>query len=288
MPHLSFMCIKKTTQIQGNSAPLKHSANRIVLNHLNEVRVLLWIYTAVKSRVRPTGAPPMISYPGTIQKKQFHSVHAISQMGNQNITSQPHNLLYNVTYINELLKGTQSISSQVGKYCHKSPWRHFKVNIAWPCSSSPVPAFKGLLIHDHFQKKLQVLIQSFPSHLQTKPLQEHNSAKYLLSCRDIPQHSWQRTDLPSPLGLPPHEDPQELDWKGLQKEKKRKGYGDMTLRGHCCFFPRASPPHSWLLTKDTELESKVLLPARGKVCSHRVNVEMKFLKVLNVAASQKP
>lgn len=45
------MCIKKTTQIQGNSALLKHSANRIVQNHFNEVSVLLCIYTAVKSRV---------------------------------------------------------------------------------------------------------------------------------------------------------------------------------------------------------------------------------------------
>lgn len=44
------LCIKKTTQIQGNSALLKHS-NRIVQNHFNEVSILPWIHTAVKNRV---------------------------------------------------------------------------------------------------------------------------------------------------------------------------------------------------------------------------------------------
>lgn len=66
MPRLSFMCIKKTTQIQGNSAC------GIVQNHFNEVRVLLWIYTAVKKH--SIGAPPMISYAGAIQKNSIQSM----------------------------------------------------------------------------------------------------------------------------------------------------------------------------------------------------------------------
>lgn len=47
----------------------------------------------------------------------------------------------NVTYIKYVLKGTESVSSQVRKYCHESLWRHFNVNIAWPCSSSPHSSF---------------------------------------------------------------------------------------------------------------------------------------------------
>ena len=129
---------------------------------------------------------------------------------------------------------------------------------------------------------------SLPPTYKIKPLQEPNSAKYLLSCRDIPQRSWQRTDLPSPLELPPHEDPQELDWKGLWKEKKSKGYGDITLRGRCCISPQGQPNPLLTFTKDTELESKVLLPATRKVCSRGANVESKFEEVLNLAASQKP
>lgn len=74
------------------------------------------------------------------------------------------------------------------------------------------PAFKGFPIRDHFHKScLQVPAGSPPSPYKTKPSQEPKGARYSLSCRDIPQRSWQRTDLPSPLGLPPHEDPQELD-----------------------------------------------------------------------------
>lgn len=38
------------------------------------------------------------SFPGAIQK-QLQSLHPISQMGNQNITSKLYSLLYNVTYI---------------------------------------------------------------------------------------------------------------------------------------------------------------------------------------------
>lgn len=74
------------------------TANRTVQNHFNEVSALQWIYTSVKSRVWPIRAPPMISFLGAIQK-QFHSVHPISQIWNQNITSKPQNLLYDVTYI---------------------------------------------------------------------------------------------------------------------------------------------------------------------------------------------
>lgn len=38
------------------------------------------------------------SFPGAIQK-QLQSLHPISQMENQNITSKRYSLLYNVTYI---------------------------------------------------------------------------------------------------------------------------------------------------------------------------------------------
>lgn len=163
-------------------------------------------------------------------------------------------------------------------------------------AAPPAPAFKGLLIRDCFQKKLQVPAQSVPPTNKTKAPQEPNSAKYSLSCRDIPQHSWQRTDLPSPLGLPPREDPQELDWKGLWKEKKSKCYGHMPLHGHCCFCPRACPPHSCLFTEVKSnrimhleaLGSCILLPATGKDCSHGADGERKFLKVLSLAASQMP
>lgn len=101
-----------------------------------------------------------------------------------------------------------------------------------------------------FQKSWKSQCSLLPPTHKTKALQEPNSARYLLSCRDTPQRSWQRTDLPSPLGLPPHEDPQELDWKGLWKEKKSKCYRHITLHGCCCFCPRVSPPHSCLFTRD--------------------------------------
>lgn len=127
-----------------------------------------------------------------------------------------------------------------------------------------------------FRKSSKSQCSLFPLAYKTKPLQDPSSAKYLLSCRDIPQRSWQRTDLPSPLGLPPHGDPQELDWKGLQKEEKSKGYWDITLYGHCYFLPPGQPTPFLTLTKDTELESEVLLPATGKVCSHGANVKSKF------------
>lgn len=93
-----------------------------------------------------------------------------------------------------------------------------------------------------------------PNHSRTP-----NSAKYLLSCRDIPQRSWQRTDLPSPLELPPREDPQELDWKELWKENKSKSYGDITLRGCCCFLLQGQPtPH---LTLNKRYWAKIRSPA---------------------------
>lgn len=106
-----------------------------------------------------------------------------------------------------------------------------------------------------FRKSWKSQHSLLPPTYKTKALQEPSGAKYLLSCRDIPQRSWQRTDLPSPPGLPPRVDPQELDWKGLWKEKKSKCYGHITLHGHCFFCPRVSPSHSCLFTKETELES---------------------------------
>lgn len=69
MPHLSFMRIKKTTQIQGNSA------SGIVQNHFNAVRVLLWIYTAVKTQHWGTTYDQLCR-----SNSEFHSVHAIWQM----------------------------------------------------------------------------------------------------------------------------------------------------------------------------------------------------------------
>lgn len=110
-----------------------------------------------------------------------------------------------------------------------------------------------------FRKSCKSQCSFLPPTYKTKPLQDPNSVKYLLSCRDIPQHSWQRTDLPSPLELPPREDPQELDWKGLQKEKKSKGYGDITLRGRSCFLPQGQPsPH---LTLNRRYWTRIKSPA---------------------------
>lgn len=67
-PHFSFVCIKRTTQTQGSSVPLNQPANRNLQNHSSEVRVLLWIHTAVRSRASPVGVPPMVSLPGTISE----------------------------------------------------------------------------------------------------------------------------------------------------------------------------------------------------------------------------
>lgn len=50
-----------------------------------------------KAEYDPLGHHPQ-QFPGAIQK-QLQSLHPISQMGNQNITSKLYSLLYNVTYI---------------------------------------------------------------------------------------------------------------------------------------------------------------------------------------------
>lgn len=236
----------------------------------------------------PIGVPPMIRYWGAIQK-QSHWVHAISQMRNQNMTSQ----LCIKASTTWLTLGTNLKEQKV--YLHRSGniatdlrGDTLKWTLHGLAAAPPAPAFKGLLIRDCFQKNWKSQCSLLPPTYKTKALQEPNSAKYLLSCRDIPQHSWQRTDLPSPLGLPPREDPQELDWKGLWKEKKSKCYGLITLHGHCCFFPRASSPHFCLSTLETALGPSILLPATGKDCSYGADGERKFLKVLSLAASQMP
>lgn len=156
------MCIKKTTQIQGISA------NRIVQNPFKGVRVLLWIYTAVKSRVWPIRAPPMIRYLGAIQK-QSHWLHGISQMWNQNMTSQ----LYTTSSTTRPTLSTYSKEQKV--YLHRSGIIATDLRgdtLKWIlhglAPASPAPAFKGLLIRDCFQKKLEVPAQSASSHLQNQ------------------------------------------------------------------------------------------------------------------------
>lgn len=154
------LCALKTTQIQGISA------NRTVQNPFKRVRVLLWIYPSVKSRVWPIGVPPMISYLGAIQK-QSQRVHAISQMRNQNMTSQLYtNASTTWPTLSTYLKEPKMYLHRSGNIAMNLHGDTIKWTLHGLAAAPPTAAFKGLPISDCFQQKLEVPVQSASSHLQ--------------------------------------------------------------------------------------------------------------------------